>query len=220
MTRLDRLLLLLLGCCASCLAQDVTAVQIKVVKDAPFSAQSVTDTSQVLADGTHVVHQNTALLARDSEGRTRREQTMTGGASVVFIHDPVAGFAYAVDPTNKSVRRFSISTAASMGAAGNGESLGSQTIEGLQVDGTRVTRTIAVGEAGNDKPIQVIVEAWYSKDLQMVISRKTTDPRVGEVTYTLTGLQRVEPSHSLFEIPADYSVHDEVTPIAKIVVSK
>jgi hypothetical protein len=40
--------------------------------------------------------------------------------------------------------------------------------------------------------------------------RKTTDPRVGETVYRLTNIQRSEPDQSLFQIPVDYSVRDEV----------
>src|SRR5690349_17392013 len=48
----------------------------KVVKNAPYSAESVTETVQTLADGNRIVNKITSQVYRDSEGRTRREQTL------------------------------------------------------------------------------------------------------------------------------------------------
>ena len=45
----------------------------KIVKGSPYTAESVTETVQTLANGTRITHKSTAQLARDSEGRTRRE---------------------------------------------------------------------------------------------------------------------------------------------------
>src|ERR1700687_1588913 len=47
----------------------------QVVKDVPFSAQAVSETVQVLADGTHIDRKTTGMVYRDSQGRMRREQT-------------------------------------------------------------------------------------------------------------------------------------------------
>jgi hypothetical protein len=48
----------------------------KVVKGVPYSAEAVTESVQSLADGNRVTRKSTAMLYRDSEGRTRREQTL------------------------------------------------------------------------------------------------------------------------------------------------
>jgi hypothetical protein len=61
----------------------------KVVKDAPYSAEAVTETTQVLGDGNRISKRTVAMLYRDAAGRTRQEQTAPG--STVFINDPVAG---------------------------------------------------------------------------------------------------------------------------------
>jgi hypothetical protein len=97
------------------------------------------------------------------------------------------------------------------GGAGNPpevvrESLGTQTIEGLVVEGTRVTRTTPQGAIGNDRPIVTVTERWYSPDLQLYVMTKTTDPRNGETIVQLTGVNRAEPDASLFQIPANYKV--------------
>jgi hypothetical protein len=86
------------------------------------------------------------------------------------------------------------------------ETLGAQTIGGVNAEGTRITRTIAAGQIGNDKPIQIVFERWYSPDLQIVVKSTRTDPRFGTTTYTLKSVQRTEPAASLFAVPPDYTV--------------
>ena len=61
----------------------------KVVKDAPYSAEAVTETTQALADGNRITRKTATLLYRDALGRTRQEQTAPG--STVFLNDPVSG---------------------------------------------------------------------------------------------------------------------------------
>jgi len=86
------------------------------------------------------------------------------------------------------------------------ESLGTQNVEGVQAEGTRTTTTIPAGAVGNERPIEIVYERWYSKDLQMIIVSKHNDPRIGEQTYRLTNIVRGEPASSLFSPPADYKV--------------
>jgi hypothetical protein len=91
------------------------------------------------------------------------------------------------------------------------ESLGKQMVEGVEAEGTRTTRTIPAGEIGNEQPIQIVSEKWYSQDLQAVIMSKHSDPLVGETVYRLTNITRGEPTRSLFEVPADYTVKEMPT---------
>ena len=86
------------------------------------------------------------------------------------------------------------------------ESLGKQSIEGVEVEGTRKTIEIPAGEIGNERPIEIVFERWYSPELQVVVMTKHSDPRFGETTYRLTNISRTEPAHELFEVPADYTV--------------
>ena len=92
---------------------------------------------------------------------------------------------------------------------GNKESLGKQMIEGIEAEGTRVTVTIAAGEIGNDNPINIVSESWYSPDLQAVVMSRHSDPRSGETVYKLTNINRSEPEHALFEVPADYTIKED-----------
>ncbi len=89
---------------------------------------------------------------------------------------------------------------------GNVEDLGSQTMEGVLVNGTRTTHTIPAGQIGNDKAITIVTEVWTSPELKTVIYSKRSDPRMGEQTYRLTNIVRTEPSPSLFTVPADFKI--------------
>ena len=83
------------------------------VVGAPYSAEAVTDVVQSLADGNRIVRQNKAQVARDGQGRTRREQgfAMFGplvkgpGAGDeprhVQISDPTTGTMVMLDLQNK-----------------------------------------------------------------------------------------------------------------------
>ena len=64
----------------------------KVVKGAPYSAQAISETTQTLADGNRITRKSTTLVYRDSEGRTRREQSLNN----------VGPFATAGDEYNTS----------------------------------------------------------------------------------------------------------------------
>ena len=88
------------------------------------------------------------------------------------------------------------------------ESLGTQFMEGLAVEGTRTTVTIPAGQIGNERPINIVSERWFSQDLKVLVMSRQSDPRFGETTYRLTNLTRAEPAAHLFEIPADFTLVD------------
>jgi hypothetical protein len=86
------------------------------------------------------------------------------------------------------------------------EDLGTQTMEGVPVTGTRTTQTIPVGKIGNDRPIVITTEVWTSPDLKTTVLSKRSDPRMGDQTFKLTNIQRSEPDSSLFTVPSDFKV--------------
>jgi hypothetical protein len=156
--------------------------------------------------------------------------TSGGPKTMVMISDPVAGTHFMLDVGQKVAHQMPFHTHgggdnASAEKASNfegrwqereqkeiaagllkKESLGTQTINGILAEGTRTTHTIPVGEIGNEKPLQVVSERWYSTDLQIVVKSTRTDPRFGTTTYTVTNIQRTEPAATLFTVPADYTV--------------
>jgi hypothetical protein len=242
----------------------------KVVKGAPYAAEAVTESVQTLADGNRIVHKTTAQVYRDSEGRTRRDQTLGSigpyaaagdPPQTYFINDPVAGVNYILDPRTKFARKmarmefklrsdskgpgapppprapkegedhtFVFQTAAppppggpdlppgegvtvefsghSSKAETKTEKLEARSIEGVQAEGTRTTTTIPAGEIGNEQPIQIVNENWYSPELQVIVMTSHSDPRFGQTTYKLTNIQRGEPAATLFQVPPDYTVRE------------
>lgn len=88
------------------------------------------------------------------------------------------------------------------------ESLGKKVIEGVEAEGTRNVTTIAAGEIGNERPIEIIDETWYSKELEALVYSRHADPRTGETSYRLTNIRRGEQPMDLFEVPVDYKVHE------------
>ena len=201
-----------------------------VVKGAPFSADVTTETTMVLQDGNRIHQVSKLRFYRDGEGRTRREQSLNNLGSlasntnlppVIFISDPVAGVNYALSPASKTASQ---SAGGGRGLGGNRggrmrgsapsgeqrnvktESLGSKTVEGVAAQGTRTTITIPAGQEGNERPIETVVDSWYSPDLQMAILSTRSDPRTGETVTRYTNIVRGEPAHSLFEVPADYKI--------------
>ena len=208
----------------------------KIVTGAPFSGVAVTESTQTLGDGNHITHKTQANVFRDSQGRVRKEVTLSGfgpmaasgGAkSFVVISDPVAKANFVLHPDTKVAEQMDDSRRemkwmAKGGAfqekiqarqeaeiaAGNlkKEDLGTQVIGGVSTQGTRLTRTIPAGQIGNEKPILIVHETWFSNDLQMVIMSKRSNPWGGDTTYTLTNIQRTEPAAALFAVPSDFTV--------------
>ena len=88
------------------------------------------------------------------------------------------------------------------------ESLGTRMIEGVEAEGTRSTMTIPAGEIGNELPIEIVSERWYSAELQTLVASNRNDPRFGEHVYRLIHIQRVEPLPSLFQVPSDYTIQE------------
>ena len=95
----------------------------------------------------------------------------------------------------------------------NSEDLGSQTMEGVVVKGTRTTRTILAGQIGNDRALIIVTEVWTSPDLKIVVYSKRSDPRLGEQTFRLTNIVRAEPNPSSFVVPADFKIVDDPGPV-------
>jgi hypothetical protein len=80
----------------------------KPVKNAPYSAEVVTENIQTLADGNQISIKTTSMSYRDSAGRTRHEvRDPKGELKVVHIVDPTDGTRYIVTPSNKSVNKIS-----------------------------------------------------------------------------------------------------------------
>lgn len=286
----------------------------EIVKNAPYTADAVSESVQLLQDGNRIVKRSTTKLARDTYGRTRQEKEGPRGTTV-YIFDPIDNRNYALNPQRHfavriprvpamgvppmpPVSEFTPTPVTPMtpttpvtpvpptpptpppappagaappappppapsgagaadsservivrrgdgtagpddvrveviriggrdGAAmapvaplppiampllpqGKGErkSLGTRDFDGVKADGTQTTHTIAAGAIGNEKPIVITSERWFSPELQLVVFARTRDPRAGETTYRLTNLRRGEPPADLFRVPPDYRTRD------------
>jgi hypothetical protein len=263
-----------------------------VVKGKPYSARAITESTQTLADGNRITQRNEAVLYRDGEGRTRREETLTGfgqwqvgePVTMINIYDPAAGKAYVLDAaarTAREIRPFQVAIAqapddveaakaglatwniavpapapgvgaGSVSVSGSvavdvdrdvtvvrtreggqpgirvfsgitadpagvfppgttgmheaAEDLGEQVLEGLLVKGTRMKDTIPAGTIGNERPIEIVTERWYSEQLDAMVLQRFSDPRVGETTYRLVNVVLGEPSPDLFQVPQGYAI--------------
>ena len=97
----------------------------KVVTGAPYTATITTTLTQTLADGNHIVQKQESSVARDSAGRTRREESLnnigpwstSNSSPIVFINDPVAQVHYVLEPDGKTAVKMSL-PGGSMGVAG------------------------------------------------------------------------------------------------------
>jgi hypothetical protein len=224
----------------------------EVVTAAPYTATATTESTQVLADGNRIVNKTSSFVARDGQGRTRRETDLhrigtmqVDSPKMVFINDPTTHTQYIVTPGGggatkvirsegnwkeepqiidlRGTRERRIKERVIVNARGaregqqskesteqvKHEDLGTQTIEGVSAQGKRETVTIPAGEIGNEKPIEIVTETWFSPELHTMVLRKHSDPRLGENTYRLTDIKRNEPDASLFQPPAGTKLRSE-----------
>jgi hypothetical protein len=200
----------------------------KTVTGIPLTAQIVVTHENTLSDGNHISRTSQTTLYRDAQGRTRREVTLEAATPatasvkhvIIMINDPVSGKRYMLDPTNKTARELRAphgpgdhpkrpageAVKEMLSKNVQRDQLGNKTISGFEASGEKVTRTIAAGEIGNEKPIEVVTERWFSSDLQLPVMIVHTDPMMGTATTKVTNVTRGEPDASLFQVPSDYKV--------------
>lgn len=203
------------------------------VENAPFSAEGKTTMVRPLTDGNRIEHQLLSRLARDSRGRTRREQPMpplgpfgqSPDVVLITITDPVMGLQYRLQSESRTAQQMPLLPPGSRpprppmppdGSRGRSgsppapemrtESLGSRVISGVTADGTKTTMRVPARVFGNVSAFDVVTERWFSPELGIVVASSRTDPVMGDSTFELTSLSRAEPAAHLFEVPANYTV--------------
>ena len=205
----------------------------------PFSADAITTLVRTLADGTHINRQTmTVKMYRDSSGRSRSDRIpgqffagQPAPPATILIRDPIAGYSYVLETGSKIARRTPLKSGPpdvslippppeiqAPAPAANGlkpqfktEDLGTQTMEGVIVQGRRTTVTYPAGSMGNDRDITNVSEIWSNKDLRLMILQVHSDPRNGESTTKLANLSRTQPDPNLFLPPPDYRIVDTST---------
>jgi hypothetical protein len=162
----------------------------------------------------------------DPQTRTAHKFTIPQLANNQFVTPALKAEPLKVESTEKPQVRSAIGVACGPYApldalcnsesAGKRESLGKQMIDGVEAEGTRITQTIPAGAMGNERPMEIFHERWYSQELQMDVLVKWFDPRSGESMQRLINITRSEPDASLFQPPSDYTIREPETPRAFI----
>ena len=82
------------------------AVEARMTKSAPYSAEAITESLQVLPDGNRINRKSVTRVYRDAEGRTRREQVNDSGVvESVSIVDPIAHTSFMLQPDTRTAFR-------------------------------------------------------------------------------------------------------------------
>jgi hypothetical protein len=199
----------------------IVGIEIPPIANAPFTAKVVVTWNRPLVGGGSVSRKYYTRVARDSQGRVRRETREFIPAdsnaepplrTFTFL-DPVSGTRTVCTKTTMNCTtgpfqaqvNLSQDGGALSGAGSNvtRENLGQQTMFDLPVVGTRETIT---DSQDNARLALTHTDVWYSRDLQMDLSVDRNNPQLGEVTLKVIELVRGEPDRSWFAIPSGYQV--------------
>ncbi len=86
-----------------------TMPMARSVKNAPYSAEVISEKVQTLPDGNQITRKTTSMAYRDSAGRTRQEtRDSKGEVKSVQIHDAVEGTRVILSPTKKTATKLGV----------------------------------------------------------------------------------------------------------------
>jgi hypothetical protein len=208
--------------------QHIAGVFVTPVPNVPFSAIVEVESSQALPDGSTEQKKTFNNIARDSAGRIYNERrtlvpsSFNGTPRIVSMHlyDPQNRMNTFMDPSTHIARESVLSKPEVDSArqvansSAQGEDLGTDTMEDVQVHGMRKSKTIPAQFSGTGQTVVVTDEYWYSDDLHLNMLVKHNDPRTGEQTVTVTHVNRAEPNQTMFQVPSGYKIVDE-TPVSQ-----
>lgn len=134
----------------------------RAFKGAPYSAETIVESSQTLADGNRISRKTTGRVYRDGEGRTRREEDGKERTTISIV-DPVAGYSYSLDTVNKIAWRTATgASAAIMGKLEAAQPTMVRRVEPVTTtspDGTTtVTNRVTITEATKAEAEKIQVE--------------------------------------------------------------
>ena len=212
----------------------INNITIPPLRHAPFNSVVTAEWAKTLEDGSTITRYNHRIVVRDAAGRIYQERRTlvpkNGKAEPLLarieISDPAQHIKYFCHPQNKlcELRNYTgppAEVVEPVGSTGEGkmvltrQELGKSNVSGVEVTGTRETRFLAAGVIGNDRPISITKEFWYSPQLGLNMLVKRSDPRVGTQTFTVTEVSLSEPDPNYFRIPAGFKVVDMRSPEAK-----
>lgn len=205
----------------------INSILIPPIPNAPFSATITAEWTKVLEDGSTITLQNHRVVVRDRVGRIFQERRrlvpqdsqQEPDLQRIEISDPSVHTKYFCRVTTRACELTNYIGPAAATAQPLGveeettgtllrEDLGKNIVNGLDAIGTRETRTLNPGTIGNDRPIYVVKEYWYSPQLGINVSVKRVDPRHGTEFFGVTDISLTDPDAKLFVLPGGYTVVD------------
>lgn len=210
----------------------VQGVFVTPIPGQPLTAVVEITSTQALANGSTQTNHTIENIARDSQGRIYNElrvlvpDSFKSEPPLVSFHifDPVAGLNTFLNLATHLARQSNWTPHPTLAEPGDPaivaprdplvarQDLGTETMENVPVRGTRKTTTVPAADSGTGNTVEVIDEIWYSEELHLNMLVKHDDPRSGQQIVTITRLDRAEPPHTRFEIPANFKIVDE-TPV-------
>lgn len=208
-------------------------INLRAVAGAPFFADVVSQSTLVRADGTPVARETDGKMFRDSVGRTRSEtelESPVAGVAArrfVTIVDPIQGISTVLDVAAKSATVFHLSSVHPVTTSNvklmallpagrasvkhltppGSEDLGGMMMEGFSVNGTRRAGASAASTAKGALP-STVTESWFSPELKVELLVTRQGPQSASRTTRLTNITPGEPDPNIFQVPADYTIHD------------
>jgi hypothetical protein len=196
----------------------------------PYTAEYKITNVQALADGTTITREWTDVKALDSQGRRMTATTSTSGdrgpQTHVIVYDPVARTQTTWHSSSKVAHVFRMPTAGAEHTCSRdmrddvpvvsgpkskvtSETLGTESIQGVEARGHRYTTTTPAGAMGNDAPLVSVAEAWTALAAGLnglVVRYSRDDPRSGKTMRELTSLSQNEPDPATFQPPEGYEI--------------
>ncbi|HTX75001.1 MAG TPA: hypothetical protein VMD29_02260 [Terracidiphilus sp.] len=192
----------------------IQGIEIPAIPNAPFSARIVVTQDQPQAGGGVLSRKYYTMVARDSKGRVHRETRgfVAADSSAepplerTTILDPVAGRRTVCAQSTMVCTRSAFHPRPILGndmaAGGDAQTanLGTRTMQGLSVQGTRKTMPASDGSSS------IETETWFSPDLGIDLFVVRKSPQSGTVTLNVKDLQRGEPDASWFSAPSGFQM--------------
>lgn len=206
-----------------------TGSKVRAAKT-PYTAEYKVTNVQALADGATITREWTDVKALDSQGRRMTATTASSGdrgpQTHVIVYDPVARTQTTWHSSSKIAHVFRMSSAEAEHTCSRdmrddvpvvsgpkskvtSETLGTESIQGVEARGRRYTTTTPAGAMGNDAPLVSVAEAWTALSVGLnglMVRYSRDDPRSGKTTRELTSLSQTEPDPSTFQPPEGYEI--------------
>jgi len=203
----------------------IQSIDVPEKAGAPFKAQVVTAWKRRLEDGTETTIYNRRTIARDSQGRVFQERrffapdgnTRATMVSEMDYMDPTMKertvcttrdrrcmVYHRNDVPSEETPQLPATQTYPNGMKVTRESLGTNTMDSLQVAGTREIMTSP--RFGDKEP--TIKEFWFSPRLGINLVVKRFEPRGGAEDFTVETVDQTEPDAAMFQPPRGYQMVD------------